>query len=89
MGVLGSQWDQGTNSNSERDLFRWIDLEKLARLSPYLVHLPRELKRKQIPLLEPTPMMLPHELLHSVFLFEEMQWVISMMDADMQHGSRL
>ncbi len=53
-------------NHAERDLFRWLNL-KLANVEPYLAWLPRELRDEVELKLQPTPMALPHELLHSIF----------------------
>jgi len=76
----------GQNSNCERDLFRWLNLKSLMQIEPYVLWLPRDLKNTEIPQLQPTPILAPHEILHCVHSFGAMQWMVSMLGADMEAG---
>ena len=80
--------NRGSNSNVERDLFRWLDLERWTQLRPYVIWLPREFKKDEGYKLHPTPILPPHEVLHSIWSFGERQWIISMLGQDGQKGFR-
>lgn len=58
-----------SNSSIERDLFRWINLKDVIQLEPYIAWLPLELKDEVGIKFVPTPMAMPHEILHSMFSF--------------------
>jgi hypothetical protein len=52
---------------AERDLFRWLNMRNLMHIDPYLVWIPRELQDELEIKLQPTPIIAPHEMMHSVF----------------------
>ena len=66
-------------ANSERDLYRWLDLGRQMHLEPYILYVARDVRSTMGTQLHPTPVLPVHEIFHAIWHAGPQQWAVSML----------